>query len=554
MRGLLLLGLMAAAQAGDPGYELRGRLVPASSASVWLHGATSPFEDSTLADDDGRFRFRDLRAGTYTLGVFLPGQGEMRKTIEIGPSMADSRKRVELMVKLSDGLLESHDSLRRSNLVSTRELAIPEEAHREYEDAEKRLARRDADGALAHLNRAVALAPKFTQAWNYLGTIAYQRQDYERAEHCFRQALEADSSAFEPLVNLGGVLINLHKLEEALQYNRHAVLARPQDALANSQLGMTYFYLDRLDLSQQYLAVAKQVDPSHFSHPQLLLAEIYLRRHDNAAAAGELEELLKLHPDAPEAPRIRMRLAQLRTAPEGSADPAEAYQASGMARSFSTVPDLPPDGSGAYRVVRREARLFLEGPDAGGHDQQSSIDAVIGSGRLARALMHKNAGGNWTELPLGWYAKGGWRSGPAAPHQQNCLACHAAETGDHFEAIGCARCHKSGASKPAQEVCLGCHTAGGATNDDKIELNSAGYRLSESHCHQTAGRQIGCMACHPAHTFSNTPEGFRQVCRGCHPSTHNGAALDCVRCHMPKRPAEDAAGIMVTDHRIQRPL
>jgi hypothetical protein len=50
-----------------PHYELRGRLVPATRASVWLHGATSPFEDSVLSDSGGRFRFRDLAPGTYTL-------------------------------------------------------------------------------------------------------------------------------------------------------------------------------------------------------------------------------------------------------------------------------------------------------------------------------------------------------------------------------------------------------------------------------------------------------------------------------------------------------
>jgi formate-dependent nitrite reductase cytochrome c552 subunit len=35
---------------------------------------------------------------------------------------------------------------------------------------------------------------------------------------------------------------------------------------------------------------------------------------------------------------------------------------------------------------------------------------------------------------------------------------------------------------------------------------------------------------------------------------HNAAPLDCPRCHMPKRQAQDAAQMMVTDHRIRRPL
>ena len=38
---------------------------------------------------------------------------------------------------------------------------------------------------------------------------------------------------------------------------------------------MNYFYLGKLDLSQKYLTLAARLDPGHFSHPQLLLAEIY---------------------------------------------------------------------------------------------------------------------------------------------------------------------------------------------------------------------------------------------------------------------------------------
>jgi tetratricopeptide (TPR) repeat protein len=318
---LVLVTLSVAVQAQPSRYQLRGRLVPETSASVWLNGATSPFEDSTLAGEDGRFRFEQLPAGAYTLGVFVPGRGEMRQTIDVGPSMADSKGRIELRVDLRDELFEARDGLRRGALVSAGELAIPEQARREFEQARKKLAKRngrnendvpDVQAAVAHLQRAVEIAPRFAGAWNYLGTIAYQTHDYARAESCFRSALAADPDAFEPLVNLGGVLVNLQKLDEALPYNRHAALTRPGDALANSQLGMNYFYLGKLDLGQKYLTVAAKLDPGHFSHPQLLLAEIYYRRQERSAAADELAEFLRYHPDWPEAARINARIAWLR--------------------------------------------------------------------------------------------------------------------------------------------------------------------------------------------------------------------------------------------------
>ena len=113
-------------------------------------------------------------------------------------------------------------------------------------------------------------------------------------------------------MNLGGVLINLGKLEEALEHNLHAALRRPNDALANSQLGMTYFLTGSLDLSAKFLTIAKQLDPSHFSHPQLLLAEIHLRRNERSAAVDELEDFLKRHPDAPEAASVKAEITKLR--------------------------------------------------------------------------------------------------------------------------------------------------------------------------------------------------------------------------------------------------
>src|SRR5690348_7021732 len=175
MRWVSLLLLSLAGVQGEPArYELRGRLVPATRASVWLHGATAPFEDSTLAGSDGRFRFRDLEAATYTVGAFVPGRGEMRRTIEVGPSHADAKGRIEL----SDSLFESRDSGRRAALVSAKDLAIRDQARHEYDEAQKKLTRRDAEGAVARLKRAVELAPQFSAAWNNLGTIAYQSRDY----------------------------------------------------------------------------------------------------------------------------------------------------------------------------------------------------------------------------------------------------------------------------------------------------------------------------------------------------------------------------------------
>lgn len=292
-------------------YELSGRMVPRMGGYVSLFGVDSPFAASTLVDPSGRFHFKKLRQGAYTLSVFSRRRGEARRSIDIGPAGADRKGRVTLTLKLAESDFELAD-LTRLNLVSTRQLAVPESALRDYREAQRELSRHDAEAARKRLEHAVDLAPQFAEAWNSLGVIAYQTRKYDRAEECFRKAVEQDPRSFEGLVNLGGVLLTERKLDEALDYNLQAVLARPNDALANAQLGMTYVAVGQQDLAIKYLKRTRELDPAHFTHPQLTLFEIHISRGDRNSAADDLEDFLQQHPDWPEAARFRNAIAELR--------------------------------------------------------------------------------------------------------------------------------------------------------------------------------------------------------------------------------------------------
>jgi tetratricopeptide (TPR) repeat protein len=303
--------LAAMASAGDLSYELAGYITPAGRASVTLFGATSPFTISSLTNDEGAFEFHQLEPGTYSVAVFFPDRGEARRTLEVGPSTADSRHRVTVTLEFQDADFSLADALHR-HTVTTRQLAVPEKAMRDYEDARQALARRDVESAVRSLEQAVEIAPQFADAWNELGTIAYQTQKFDRAEQCFREALQLDPRAYEPLVNLGGVLVTLNRPDEALSYNIYAVLIRPNDALAQSQLGLSYFEARNYGLALKHLEAARRLDPAHFSHPQLTMAEIHLQRGDRRAAADDLEDFLKYHPDWPTAAKMREKIVQFR--------------------------------------------------------------------------------------------------------------------------------------------------------------------------------------------------------------------------------------------------
>jgi Tfp pilus assembly protein PilF len=311
VRSFCLLILVAAVAPAQVLYELAGRISPEGHASVTLFGVSHPFTANTFTDESGRFTFKKLAPATYTVSVYEPGRGEARQTIEVRPSLADSHNRIQLTIALKDADFDPTIDRRRHS-VTTSELKIPERALRDYVDAQRDLERRDVEAAEKHLEHAVELAPQFATAWNNLGTIAYQTRRFPLAEQRFRQSLKLDPTAYEPLVNLGGVLVTLHKLDEALEVNVHASMVRANDALANSQLGMTYFELGQFDSAVKYLERARKLDPAHFSHPQLFLAEIHLRRGEKHEAALVLEDFLEHHPDYPQAEIMRRNIVELR--------------------------------------------------------------------------------------------------------------------------------------------------------------------------------------------------------------------------------------------------
>jgi len=309
----LLLAAPHAAAGSRTAFELSGKIVQSDGRpfrrglpTVFLQNALTPFGVQTQADADGKFKFKGLPAGTYSIIVAVPRAGEMVRTIEIGPSFADAKGRVTTTIAFE----RSPDTL--ATTVSAASLSIPARARSEYLKAQERLGKNDTAGAIAHLEKAVEIAPQFSAALNNLGTIAYQIRSYAEAETYFRRALEQEPDAYSPLVNLGGTLLSGGKPLEALEFNQRAVKARPQDALAHAQLGQNYFYLNRFDPAEVELKKAKALDPAHFSYPQLILAQLYIIRQNPDSAVGELEEFLKLHPDSERAGKIRETIRNLR--------------------------------------------------------------------------------------------------------------------------------------------------------------------------------------------------------------------------------------------------
>src|SRR5512132_236258 len=110
---ILLLVLLSAVPAAIPArgadegrFALAGQILRADEKPfpksvvpvVFLQGAVTPFSLRTEAHADGKFKFKKVNPGQYIVIAAVPAAGEVRKSIEIGPSVADARGTVSLRI------------------------------------------------------------------------------------------------------------------------------------------------------------------------------------------------------------------------------------------------------------------------------------------------------------------------------------------------------------------------------------------------------------------------------------------------------------------------
>lgn len=114
------------------------------------------------------------------------------------------------------------------------------------------------------------------------------------------------------------------------------------------------------------------------------------------------------------------------------------------------------------------------------------------------------------------------------------------------------------AGQPLSEFAIFFDYAPGR-RESRFEGLSGLYRLRKSRCYLESGGKLECTSCHDPHDMPRGGDAVRHysgVCLQCHSSKHpqgiTATAADCITCHMPKRRAEDAPHMIMTDHLIQR--
>ena len=98
----------------------------------------------------------------------------------------------------------------------------------------------DYKGATAELDRAIALNPRMSEAFNLKGRLEFIASDLGAAEAAFRSALALDPNAFESLLLLGTLLRQEGRLKESHSLLERALHLRPTEIRVRYQFAVQY--------------------------------------------------------------------------------------------------------------------------------------------------------------------------------------------------------------------------------------------------------------------------------------------------------------------------
>lgn len=278
---------------------------------VRLYTATRG-EISTMTDTNGRFVFRRLAPGNYTIIIDADQNyeavNEETSIVQAGRSIGSTEEVIPVQIRLK---AKAGGDV-KAEVVNAELASVPKPALDLYNSALKLSQEGKNKAAIDKLNQAVSTQPDFMLAFNELG-VQYQKiGELEKANEALESALKISPNAFTPLVNHGIVLVRLKKYAEAEADLREALKQNDQSSIAHYYYGRALAYLGRFDDAEKELSTAISLGGDQMKEAHRYLGAIYHARGDDQRAITELETYLRIAPKADDAEPVRQLIQQLK--------------------------------------------------------------------------------------------------------------------------------------------------------------------------------------------------------------------------------------------------
>jgi hypothetical protein len=298
---LLLLSLVFALVPAQSRFAIIGSVrdpggQPVATIRVSLLGENYQNLRTVFADSSGRFQFRNLPQGIYTVRVEPAGTPyeEESQTIEL-QSMSPRRSGTEEPFAVDFRLRRKRGQVAEVSPGVIFVQEVPELAREEFKRGQAGLNGRNPEGAVQSLQKAIEIFPDYFLALELLGTEYVRRALFSEAVPVLMRATQVNPNAARSLYALGVANLKSNRSAEAISWLLRAEDKNPRNPNVHMMLGLAYGNLGSLADAEQAFKKANALGGgrSDVADVHFYLAGIYNRQRRYAEAIRELELFLK---------------------------------------------------------------------------------------------------------------------------------------------------------------------------------------------------------------------------------------------------------------------
>jgi len=309
----LLLTLCVSAQmnTNTQGGNFKGEVryennAPAAYVKVDIWSDAGVFRSTVTTDDRGRFQMQ-TPFGVIQYKVELPGYRPAFGRDDL--SMSHTANEL-ITLKALPGTTPPGATAQSNGPVDARIAAIPAEARKEFDAGQKAVNANDFAGAIPHLQKAVELYPKYSEAYQLLGLSQLQTQQGPQAEASLRKAIEIEPKMPQAQYMLGTLLAMTGRANLAEQPFTQFAELDPTNPDAHFELAKTEFALNKFPDAEMHARKAielKEKNPG----VEVVLAYALLRQQKGSEAKAAFQQYLKLDPNSPMKADVENTIAQI---------------------------------------------------------------------------------------------------------------------------------------------------------------------------------------------------------------------------------------------------
>ncbi|HET7107584.1 MAG TPA: tetratricopeptide repeat protein [Candidatus Acidoferrum sp.] len=200
-----------------------------------------------------------------------------------------------------------------ADVVSVKDLAIPEAARQEFSKGEDAMRAKNADESVKHFQKAIKLYDDYPQAYRMLGDALVEKQQWPEAETALKKSISLQPDLAPAYFDLGALRNQTKNYSGAEEALKKGLELTPDATVGKYELAKTYWALGRWqDAAPLATDTVKALPDLAAAH--VLLANILLKLRDGAGALREYQEYLRIEPQGAMAPQVRDMVDKLQKA------------------------------------------------------------------------------------------------------------------------------------------------------------------------------------------------------------------------------------------------